>query len=54
MRRKKIDQNKFDAIRIAIEIVRTNASLKRIDGANWSVYMVGDIIRVDIKKDFDK
>lgn len=39
----------FDMIRKAIEILQMNRELKRIDGDNWLVYIVGSIIRVDIK-----
>lgn len=39
----------LEAIRKAIEILQMTPDVKRIDGSNWSVYMVGKMIRVDIK-----
>lgn len=39
----------MEAIKKAIEILQMNPGIKRVDGGKWIVYMVGTIIRVDIK-----
>jgi hypothetical protein len=41
----------FEGIKSAIQILQMNQSVKKVDGPNWSVYWVGSIMRVDIKKD---
>lgn len=41
----------FEPIRKAIEILQSNPQLKKIEGSGWMVYMVGKIIRVDIKNE---
>lgn len=41
----------FEAIRLAVEFLQKNPGLKRIDGKDWTVYLVGKIIRVDIEND---
>jgi hypothetical protein len=39
----------FDTIKAAVITVQTTP-IKRVDGNGWSVYRVGNIIRVDIKE----
>lgn len=40
----------WDAIQKAAELVNLGTSIKRVDGDGWSVYAVGNIVRIDIKK----
>ena len=39
----------WDKIKDAVHAIATGAA-KRVDGEGWSVYAVGNIIRVDIKQ----
>lgn len=41
--------DKWEAIKKAIEVLQATPTIKRLDGAGWSVYFVGKVIRVDIK-----
>jgi hypothetical protein len=40
----------FDEVKEAVVILQTNPKLKKIDGNGWSVYVVGKIIRIDVKE----
>jgi len=40
----------FLVLKKAIETIQMNPNIKRLDGTKWSVYIVGTIIRVDIKQ----
>jgi hypothetical protein len=42
----------WEAIADAYDYVRAGKA-KRLDGAGWTVYAVGTIIRVDIRTDVD-
>jgi len=44
-----INTETLEAIRDAIEILQKNLNINRIDGKGWIVYLVGNIIRIDIK-----
>ena len=39
----------MDEIIAAIKFLAQHPAFKRLDGEGWTVYYVGDIIRVDIK-----
>ena len=43
-------EEEFKSIKEAIEIIQNNPKINRIDGNKWSVYLVGQIVRIDIKK----
>lgn len=38
-----------DAIKVAVNILDDTPASKRMDGEDWKVYRVGEIIRVDVK-----
>jgi len=40
----------FEAIKAAVISIQMISTMKRVDGNGWSVYRVGNIIRVDIKE----
>ena len=46
----KIDEINWGQIQIAVGFVAAG-NANRLDGTNWIVYKVGNIIRIDIKND---
>lgn len=44
----------FEDIKAAISLLEANPRLKRLDGNGWLVYVVGNIIRVDISMEMNK
>lgn len=40
----------YDAIKNAIKIIQTTPGVTKVEGDKWSVYSVGQVIRIDIKK----
>ena len=45
-----MDSTQWEAVKSAYALVKTGAA-KRIDGANFSLYRAGSIIRLDIKQE---
>jgi hypothetical protein len=40
----------FEAIKAAVIAIQMSENINRVDGKGWTVYRVGNVIRIDIKE----